>query len=125
MGNCNACSGNCGSCGGCAKELVLTQQELELLKLLGEVAFLPVARTAGEMTPYCLELSGVDPEEGSLILQCLEKKGLIDLDYRMPLKGFQGETYRAYPVWGSMGLTARGQSVLELAELQGIAAQEI
>jgi len=62
----------------------------------------------------------VDPEEGSLILQCLEKKGLIDLDYRMPLKGCEGETYRVYPVRGSMGLTARGQAVLEMMELQGI-----
>ena len=120
MGNCNACSGNCGSCGGCAKELVLTQQELELLKLLGEVAFLPVARTAGEMTPYCLELSGVDPEEGSLILQCLEKKGLISLDFALPLKGFDDSAYASWPIRGSMALTARGQQVLELVEYQGI-----
>ena len=40
-----SCNGNCTSCSGCARELELTEKELEFLRILGEVAFLPVARS--------------------------------------------------------------------------------
>ena len=60
------------------------------------------------------------PEEYSLILQVLEKKGLISIDYDAPLSGADMEKYSAYPVHGSMALTAGGQSVLETLETQGI-----
>ena len=116
MGNCN---GNCASCGGCARELSLTQPELEVLRELGQIPFLPVARTMGDLTPVCLELVG-DREEISLVLQCLEKKGLISLDFTLPLRGFDDSAYAAWPIRGSMALTARGQQVLELVEYQGI-----
>ena len=116
MGN---CSGNCGSCGGCARELSLTQPELDVLKELGQIPFLPVARTMGDLTPVCLELPG-DREQTSLVLQCLEKKGLISLDFALPLKGFDDSAYAPWPIRGSMALTARGQQVLELVEYQGI-----
>jgi len=114
MGN---CSGNCASCGGCARELVLTQKEIDFLNILGQYAFLPVARTMGDLTPVYLEDG--DGEEMSLLLQCLEKKGLISLDYDKPLSGFDMAAYAAYPIRGSMALTERGQKVLELLELQG------
>ena len=116
MGN---CSGNCASCGGCARELSLTRPELDVLKELGRIPFLPVARTMGDPTPICLELPG-DREEISLVLQCLEKKGLISLDYAEPLKSFDDRAYALWPIRGSMALTARGQQVLELVEYQGI-----
>ena len=119
-GNCGSCSGGCGSCGGCARELVITKQELEFLQELGQVAFLPVARTMGDLTPVYLEKGTAYQEEMSLLLQCMEKKGLISLDYDKPLKGFGEEAYAAYPIRGSMGLTERGQKVLELLEYQGL-----
>ena len=115
MGN---CSGNCGACSGCARELVLTQKEIDFLNLLGQYAFLPVARRMGDLTPVYLEDG--DPEERSLLLQLLEKKGLISLDYDKPLGGFDETAYAAYPIRGSMALTERGQKVLELMEYQGI-----
>ena len=115
MGNCN---GNCGGCSGCARELVLTQKEIDFLDTLGQVAFLPVARTMGDLTPVYLEEG--DREEMSLLLQCLEKKGLISLDYDKPLRGLSDEAYAAYPIRGSMALTERGQKVLEMMEYQGI-----
>ena len=114
MGNCN---GNCGSCGGCARELVLSQKEIDFLNTLAQVAFLPVARTMGDLTPVYLEEG--DREEMSLLLQVLEKKGLISLDYDKPLKGFDDGAYAMYPVRGSMALTERGQKVVELLEYQG------
>ena len=115
MGNCN---GNCGSCGGCARELVLSQKEIDFLNTLAQVAFLPVARTMGDLTPVYLEEG--EREQMSLLLQVLEKKGLISLDYDKPLKGFDDSAYAAYPIRGSMALTERGHQVIELLERQGI-----
>ena len=112
------CSGNCGSCSGCARELVLTQGEIEFLNTLGQFAFLPVARSMGDLTPVYLE-DDAQPDM-SLLLQCLEKKGLISLDYDKPLQGFDEKAYISYPIRGSMALTERGQKVLEMLEYQGI-----
>ena len=118
MANCN---GNCGGCTGCAKQLSLTEGELHILKSLGQIPFLPVARKADDMTPVYLEDTDYSKEDYSLILQVLEKKNLISIDYD-PLPGADMSAYKGYPVHGSMALTARGQTVVELLELQGIEA---
>ena len=112
------CNGNCSACSGCARELVLTEKEINFLNLLAQYAFLPVARSMGELIPVYLEDG--DREEMSIILQMLEKKGLISLDYDKPLSGFDMSAYAAWPIHGSMALTERGQKVLELMEYQGI-----
>ena len=114
MGNCN---GNCSGCSGCARELVLTPEELSFLNTLGQIPFLPVARTMGDLTPIYLEEGPERSGEYSLILQCLEKKGLISLDYDKPINA---PGYDAYPIRGSIALTERGHRVLELLEYQGI-----
>lgn len=114
----HGCSGNCGQCGGCAKELVLTRREIALLEQLGQIPFLPVARKASDMDAVYLESEAEDL--WTPVLACLEKKGLIDGDYHAPLAGFDYGKYGAYPVHGSIALTARGQQVLELLELQGV-----
>ena len=111
------CSGNCAGCAGCARELVLTREEIGLLEELGQIPFLPVARKMGDLTPIYLENG--DPEQYSLILQVLEKKGLISLDFDKPLTGFDMTAYASYPIQGSMALTKRGQDVLDLLERQG------
>ena len=118
------CSGNCGSCSGCARELVITPWEIEMLQKLGQIPFLPVARKMGDMEPVYLEDRDHTPEEYSLILQALEKKGLISLDFAMKIKGFDDSAYAAYPIRGSMALTQRGQQVLELMEIQGIHGED-
>ena len=115
-----ACNGNCGACGGCARELVLTPWEVEMLRKLGQIPFLPVARKMGDDIPVYLEDSEYSQEEYTLILQCLEKRGLIDIDYSAPLKGFDTSAYAAYPIRGSFGLTARGQVAAELLEYLGV-----
>ncbi len=121
MTDCGSCSG-CTGCTGCsnASTLSLTGPEVALLRLLGQVAFLPVARKLGEDVPVCLEEGCENLEQTSLVLQCLEKKALISIDYTRPLRGASLERYREYPLCGSMGLTQRGQQVLELLEYQGI-----
>ena len=114
------CNGNCGNCGGCAKELVLTDAEISMLTTLGQFPFLPVARRTDDMTPVYLEDTQYSREEYSLILQCLEKKALISIDYDKPLSGADMSCYKGYPVHGSFALTERGQQVLEMLEIQGI-----
>ena len=120
MGNCGNCSGNCAGCSGCGGCLELTEGEVKLLLALGQIPFLPVARKMGDDTPVYLEDDAYSREEYSLILRCLEKRGLISIDYSIPLKGFDGSAYAEFPIRGSFGLTGRGQQVLELLELQGI-----
>ena len=115
-----ACNGNCAGCSGCGKALELTQGEVDLLNTLAQIPFLPVARKADDMTPIYLEDTAYSQEDYSLILQVLEKKGLVDLDYGAPLKGFDMAAYRGYSVHGTMALTARGQTVVELLDKQGI-----
>ena len=115
-----SCSGNCGSCGGCARELTLTEGELHLLDTLSEIPFLPVARKMGDLDPVYLEENRYSVEEYSLILQCLEKRGMISIDYDKPLKSFNDSAYASYPVRGSFALTQRGQQVVELLDVQGI-----
>ena len=116
---CKHCSGNCAACSGCAGTLELTEGELHILTELGQFSFLPVARKADDMTPVYLEDTRYTREEYSLILACLEKKGLIDMDYRQSLSGFDYSAYAAFPCHGTIALTQRGQTVLEMLELQG------
>ncbi len=113
MSGCGNCAGDCGACG---KTLTVSDGELKILELLGQVAFLPVARKIDDPAPVCLE-EGVAPGPA---VELLEKKGLISLDYGQPLKNTDWAAYGGYPVRGSMGLTQRGQAVLELIEVQGI-----
>ena len=116
-GNCASC---CGNCGGCARDLVIAPQELVFLEELGRVAFLPVARKMGDLEPVYLEEGMEKKEEYSLLLQCLEKKGLISLDYDKPLGDDAAGIYGAYPIRGSISLTERGYHVLETLEYYGI-----
>ena len=76
-----------------------------------------MARRADDLTPiYCGE-GDLTAKEYSIILQCLEKKNLITIDYDMPLKGFDG--YGSFPLRGSAALTLQGQQVLDAVAIQG------
>ena len=120
MSNCKNCGG-CGSCSGCRPgELELNMGELAMLESFGQYGFLPVARKASDMTPVYLEENQFSTAEYSLILQSLEAKRLIRIDYDAPLKGADMGAYTGYPVHGSMALTERGQQVLDILETQGI-----
>ena len=123
MGNCGNCGGNCSGCSGCSGcggAMELAEGEIAMLLTLGQIPFLPVARKMGDENPVYLEDAEHTVEEYSLILLCLEKRGLISLDYDKPLKSFDDSAYAAYPIRGSFALTARGQRVVELLEMQGL-----
>ena len=117
MSNCGSCCGNCGGCGGAME---LSTGEIRMLQKLAQIPFLPVARKMSDDIPVYLEDTEETMETYSLILQCLEKRGLISIDYDLPLSGFDDSAYAAYPIRGSFALTARGQQVVELLEVQGI-----
>lgn len=112
---------NCSACGRCAQSLALTQGELHILDALAQIPFLPIYRKIDDVSPIYLEDNLHSQEEYSLILQHLEAKSLISLDFDKPL----GDSASAqYPICGSMALTARGQSVVELLERQGFLEEE-
>ena len=117
MSKCGSCCGNCGGCGGAME---LTAGEVKMLLKLAQIPFLPVARKMSDDIPVYLEDNDETVEQYSLILQCLEKRGLISIDYDQPLAGFDAAAYTAYPIRGSFALTARGQQVVELLEVQGL-----
>ena len=120
MSDCKgSCGGSCGKCGGCGSAMVLSEQEIAMLLQLGQIPFLPVARQTDSLTPVYLEEGTEDAEQYSLVLQCLEKRGLISIDYDKPLRGGYRSDYDAYPIRGSFALTASGQQVLDILEIQG------
>lgn len=112
---------NCGgSCGGCdRREIVLTPPEAALLLRLGEVAFLPVARRYDGEVPVYLEEADFPPEACGQALAWLELKGLVRLDYDLPLTNFDYAAYGDCPLHGSAALTALGQEAVEVLEVQG------
>ena len=116
MSKCGSCCGNCGGCGGAME---LAAGEIRMLLRLGQIPFLPVARKMGDDIPVFLEDSDETVEDYSLILRCLEKRGLISIDYDLPLAGFDDSAYAAYPIRGSFALTQKGQLAVELLEIQG------
>ena len=123
MSGCDHCSGSCAGCSGCngcGGTLELAEGEIAMLCTLGQIPFLPVARKMGDDVPVYLEDRKHSVEAYSMILQCLEKRGLISIDYSLPLRGFDDSAYADYPIRGSFALTRRGQQVVELLEMQGI-----
>lgn len=121
--NCPGCSGNagcggCSGCGGCGRSLTLTEAERDFLLELAQTPFLPIARFPAEETPVFLEKGADRKEEMGILLRMLERKSLIDLDYRTPMNIY-APAYDPYPIKGSLSLTARGQQVLDLLDIQG------
>ena len=116
----NGCSGGC--CGGCrgGREIWVTPGEMALLERFAQLAFLPVARRWDSEEPRYLEDGAENADANSELLKALCLKGLISIDYDMPLSGFDYAAYEGYPCRGSMALTAEGQRVIEQLEIQGV-----
>ena len=115
--SCDSCP-SCGSCPGCG-DLLLTRDELTALRAFAQTPFLPLARRADDEVPVCLELEG-EPDRVAAVLRNLERKGLVSLDYHLPLSNFDYSAYAPWPLHGSAALTAAGQEALDSLEVQGI-----
>ncbi len=109
---------NCKNCGGGG--LTLTPPELALLRRLGETAFLPVAAGYDRETPVYRE----EPGDFAAAILALSAKGLVRVDYDIPLQNFDYQAYAPWPLHGSMALTGWGQEILEQLEILGIEGEE-
>ena len=119
MTDCTSCGGCAGGCGGCRSHvLLLTEPELRLLRQFAELAFLPAACTRTDETPVYLDGSENRAQTSAAIL-ALQIKRLISVDFALPLKGFDYTGYEAWPIRGSMALTAAGQEALDSLDIQG------
>ena len=58
----------------------------------------------------------------SAAILALQIKRLISVDFALPLKGFDYTGYEAWPIRGSMALTAAGQEALDSLDIQGCGA---
>lgn len=114
---------HCHSCPGCGKSLSLTAEEIQLLYKFAQTPFIGAARRIDDATPVYLEDTAFTPEEYGILFTLLEKKGLITIDFDRPLKNADYSLYTGYPILGSMALTARGQQVLDLLEVQGYTSE--
>lgn len=122
---CGSCCGHCGSCGGCGGQndsLYLTSEELSVLDQLTALPFLPVGFNRKGRHPICLDCPG-DREAVSDAITALSQKRLISLSPELPIQGFDYASYEDWPCHGSLALTARGQEVLELLEIQGVTGE--
>ena len=117
---CGNCEGHCGSCGGCRPQLTITPVEYALLQQFAITPYLPVAAGWNLKTPVYLEEAEYTPEEYSAALTALSLKGLIRIDYDVPLDNFSYEAYKSYPMHGSMALTGAGQDIVEQLEIQDV-----
>lgn len=124
MGCGESCGGGCGGCGGCGggcgRELWLTEGEVALLERFAQLAFLPIARRWDSEEPMYLEDGADKAALNGDLLKALQFKGLISIDYDMPLSGFDYAAYEGFPCRGSMALTEAGQRAIELLEVQGM-----
>ena len=96
----------------------LLSPAMEQSAALGQLAFLPAACTRTDETPVYLDGSGNRAETSAAIL-ALQIKRLISVDFALPLKGFDYTGYEAWPIRGSMALTAAGQEALDSLDIQG------
>lgn len=121
MTGCEGC-GSRGGCGGCSRALELTRAEMDFLRKLAEIPFLPVARKQDGEEPAYLEEGESLREHYARVLSHLERKGLISLDYDIPMAGGYSQAYDGYPLRGSIALTRRGQEALDALEYNGFEA---
>lgn len=127
----HACGGacaqeHCGACcgGACAAAYTLTPAEYALLQTLAVTPFLPVASNWDLKSPVYLEETEFSQDDYAQAILALSHKGLLRIDYDIPLKNFGYSAYCAYPMHGSVALTGAGQELLERIEIQDIVREE-
>lgn len=116
--DCKNCTG--GGCAACGAALELTREEICLLRELAVYAFLPVARRPDDMTPFYPEGADMPQALYTAVMEHLQRKGLIDLDYDAPIGSYSATGYACLPIHGSMALTERGQQVVDALDILGL-----
>lgn len=97
-------------------EVTLTEPEAKLIKILAELAFLPVISDyTEEEIQYSLLPKEDFLEIPSIVVAMLEQKHIITVDADLPISGFsygdipKGKNYH----FGSIAFTVQGQEVAD------------
>lgn len=118
--SCTGCSGACSGCNGCGRQITLTPAEVDLLWQFSQTPFLPMAGGFDLKKPIYLEDSKYELEIYSDALLALRQKGLIRIDFDLPLQNFDYTAYQSYPMHGSMALTGAGQNIVDQLEVENL-----
>lgn len=121
---CESCTSCKESCGSCARQITLTPAEVDLLWQFSQTPFLPMAGGFDLKKPIYLEDSKYEPEIYSDALLALRQKGLIRIDFDLPLQNFDYTAYQSYPMYGSMALTSAGQDIVDQLEVENLDIME-
>lgn len=92
---------------------------MDILRQLAQIPFLPAGRQAGLETPVYLEAGEAYASGYGAAIISLCQKRLVTLDYDRPLLNFGYDGYEKCAQKGSFALTAAGQQLVELLEIQG------
>ena len=113
--HCGKCCG--GSCNGCGS-LELTQAEATFLLTFSVLPFQAVVgKDISDFPVYAYPVCALEenpgPDVRPELISALAGKGLIEVDYDIPLSNYDYHGFEGYPRHGSMALTHRGQQVLD------------
>ena len=113
------CGQCCGSlCGSYGNRIPLSDAEIEILLELAQYSFLPVASNDHD-TPVFRESSSRSEADYAATLLDMQKKGLIRIDYDIPLSNYEYQLYSDCRHHGSMVLTSFGQDMTEQVWIHG------
>jgi hypothetical protein len=128
---------SCSRCGGCGKQpnTPLTHKERQLLELLAENAFLPVARfllrsrenpemafvMSAPVYLHTKEDTASEMKETGRALLSLQKRRLITIDYDIPLSGFDYQSWESSDLYQQFTASASTQETEPVLEGGSIA----
>ena len=116
---CDKCVKNC-KCTHCVSEcealinmdIELSEDEKKAIDCFTIIPFIPVSKDETGQ-PYYLSDGSWEILENSVVLKSLEKKGMIKIDYDIPISNFDYEKY-GVATKGSAALTALGQDYSDI-----------
>lgn len=115
----NHCGRCCGSmCESYSCTVPLSDGETEMLMELAQFSFLPVA-SDDHGKPVYRESTARSEADYAVILLDMQKRGLIRIDYDIPLSNYEYRLYSDCSHFGSIALTRHGQGVAAQIEIQG------
>ena len=88
----------------------LTETERDFLSQFSSIPFLPVAKSGDDV--IFLEDERFSRDKAAAIILSLEKKGVLQADFDIPLSGFDYQKY-GNASYGSLALTPLGQETLD------------